>query len=223
MAIERWRVSVRLIARLGCVLLALVAGGCNRVDSETAAAIAAIKDGSAQAALQRHLDQQPQCAPVLERGGGTASLEAGDHNLGAAALVAAGLIEPVPGNPDPHRRNYRPAAAARKWFRNLNPTDQQELYLCFARREVVQISLVPDDGTPKLLYTYTLNNPPPWMAREDIVAAFPGVAPAFGTDFVSDEHVSFDNGKLVFNKSVVDRFQSPTLPYGVSFHGLRRH
>ena len=199
------------------MLIALTAIGCGR-DNGTAA-IAAVHDGTAEAAIQRHFDATPECAPVLEFSRRSGLLEASEHNAGAAALVTAGLLESVPGGSRPGRQAYRPTQAARQWFRNVDPAERDAPYLCFAHRKVRTVSLVPDGDMPTFRYTFTLENPPRWMARPEMIAAFPGVALAYGNIFASEESVRFEKGLPVFDVTYMNWLNPGFNEFGVNFRG----
>ena len=212
-----WRALAQQKMSVGAMLLTLTASGCGR-DNGTAA-IAAVHDGSAEAAIQRHFDARPECAPVLEFSRKSGLLEASEGNAGAAALVTAGLLESVPGRSRPDRRAYRPSPAARKWFRNVDPARRDAPYLCFAHRKVRTVSLVPDGDMPTLRYTFTLEDPPRWMARPEMIAAFPGVALAYGNIFASDESVRFEKGLPIFDVTYMNWLNPGFNEFGVNFRG----
>ena len=146
-------------------------------------------------------------------------LEASSDSAAARTLVAAGLIEAAPGDPHPDRHYYHPVAAARRWFRNDDPAEKTQPFLCFARRVVGGVSLVPDGSVPTLRYTYSLQDPPRGMARPEMLATFPNVALAYGQTFVSEEMLRYDHGRLGLDPIYNSRIDSPFLAFGVDFIG----
>jgi hypothetical protein len=198
-------------------------GGCkSRREAEYDKAAAAIKDGSAKAALQHYFDSHRQCAHVLAGADNGKDMMAEADNRVAQALVTAGLIVESSAKPalgeGKNARLYEPAPSARQWFTPPTATDDR-FSLCYARREIRSAWLNPDVKFPQLRYSYALVDPAPWAASGPVRKAVPTMAAALaGFEIYSqDSFITFKDGKPVLDQ-MYRTDQDPVLfQFGVEF------
>lgn len=208
-----------LLSGVFAMMVLALTTGCSREERETSAAVAALRDGSAKATLQQYFDKQRECAPVLSFDRSASLLDAEKSNPGAQALVAVGLIEPVPGHSRPERSYFRPAPAARQWFAFQNPAAPGEPQLCYGRRLIKQVTLDVSNGWPGYRYTFDIVDPAPWLDRPEMRKAFPGVVMAMFNNYAGMEDIMSDGGRPRL-KFVATHSDNPPLPdFGVNFTG----
>lgn len=219
----RRRVATRAtVAIAGLALL----GGCkSRRDAEYDKAAAAIKDGSAKAALQHYFDSHRQCGRMFDANRDIKLMEAGAGNPMAPALIQAGLIVPVSAaetGDDAGMRLYKPSPSAAQWY-GTPPKQRGEPYsLCYARREIRAVWLDPDVGIPALRYSYALVDPAPWAASGPVRTAVPTLAGALSQVelYNQDGFIPFKDGKPQLNTMQKTEDDPILFQFGVNFEGL---
>jgi hypothetical protein len=218
-----------LIAPILFVTLAgsTLLGGCkSRREAAFDKAAAAIKDGSAKAALQHYFDGHRQCGRVFDANRNIKLMETAADNPIAPALVQAGLIVPVSGaetdEANAGMRLYKPSPSAARWY-GTPPTERGEPYsLCYAHREIRAVWLDPNVIIPALRYSYALVDPAPWAASGPVRKAVPTLAGALSQVEIynQDGFIPFKDGKPQFD-SMQKTEDDPTLfQFGVNFEGL---
>ncbi len=192
----------------------MLSGGCNG-GSDWAQVKEAAGNGDAARQLQAYFDGHPQCVRVL-RPAGTGELMAADRGDPAArALRDAGLIESVAGGDDEER--YRPATAARRWFRHSRSGGGVEHQLCFARRRISHVLIDATGAEPGVRYGFSLADSAPWLGRESIKVAFPAVGKAMLATYLGTERLPFRDGHVVVD-DIGPTQDHPTLyAFGVMF------
>ena len=183
-----------------------------------------MEDGSAKAALQQFFDRHGECAPVLDFDKASGFFTARPDNRQAAeTLVRAGLIEAAPGPAREDRTYYRPAPAAKRWFKRQNAAGPTENQLRFARRRIRDVALQTDGTSPEWRYTFDLVDPAPWMKRPYMRAAFPMVALAVDykeTLYAARRPVLLDGDKPKLDSMIFSPWEDGPFPtFGVDFSG----
>ncbi len=139
----------------------------------------AVDDGSAAMAVSAHLSKQRACAPLL---GGIEPFESYRDPAtlpSVQALLAAGLIEPVPTGEQPKGvRNpvFRTTRAAAPYLSVRTLGERRVVELCYGRPKLGWVYLETDGSVnplPVMRFNYTIGDRPAWVDRADIRAAFP--------------------------------------------------
>lgn len=135
----------------------------------------AVDNGSAATLLSAQLAKQRVCASVL---GGIEPFETGRDAAAlpsVRALLAAGLIEPVP-DAKGGDRGYRMTRAAAPFLSVRQVGAHRFVELCYGRPKLGWVYLETDgtlDPSPVMRFTYTIGDRPGWADRPDMRAAFP--------------------------------------------------
>lgn len=184
--VRDWRKVVRTSARrVGFVVIVGLAmiGGWSiyaRLTDPIRLARLALDNGSAQDTLARRLARQRVCARVLDGPEPFTAYTAGPTTLPSVrALLAAGLIEPVPAADAPPERPYtfyRMTRAAAPFVSADQVGSHRYVSLCYGRPKLGWAFLETDgstDPSPVMKFTYTIGERPAWADRPDMRAAFP--------------------------------------------------
>lgn len=205
------RTAVKIAA---VVTLPMLSVGCGDTAGWNQAREAA-GNGDAMRELQTYFDGHPQCARVLRPAGAGGMMAADPGDPAAQALRDAGLIEPVSGGGGEER--YRPAAFARRWFRESRSAGVVEYQLCFARRRISHVLIDATGAEPGLRYVFSLDKPAPWLGMPAIKAAFPGAEQAMLATYPGSEKLPFRDGHVVVDGIGPTQEQPTLFAFGVMF------
>ncbi|PXA99253.1 hypothetical protein DMC47_04265 [Nostoc sp. 3335mG] len=139
----------------------------------------AVDDGSAAKLLSAQLAKQRACAPLLDGVEPFESYRDPATLPSVQALLAAGLIEPVPAGERPEGvRNplFRTTRAAAPYLSFRKAGDRRFVELCYGRPKLGWVYLETDGSThpsPMMRFKYFIGDRPAWADRADMRAAFP--------------------------------------------------
>lgn len=161
----------------------------------------AVDDGSAAKAVSAQLAKQRACAPLL---GGIEPFESYRDPAtlpSVQALLAAGLIEPVPEGERPEGVRgpvFRTTRAAAPYLSVRTLGERRVVELCYGRPKLGWVYLETDGSVnplPVMRFNYTIGDRPAWVDRADIRAAFPFLNDLTGAPVLHYGGVRFGGGR----------------------------